>query len=49
MSFGGLHPGDFTIVGDSCTQGQIMPGATCDLVVRFTPQAAGPSAPPRSA
>jgi hypothetical protein len=41
MSFGGLHPGDFAIVGDSCTQDQIMPGAACNLVVRFTPQAAG--------
>lgn len=41
LSFSGLHPGDFAVVDDSCTQGQVMPGAKCQLVVRFTPQAAG--------
>lgn len=41
LSFAGLHPGDFALVGDSCTQDQIAPGATCNLVVRFAPKAAG--------
>ena len=42
--FGGLNPAEFAIVGDSCTQAPVAPGASCNLVVRFTPAAAGPRA-----
>ncbi len=40
-SFGGLHPGDFALVGDSCTQAPVPAGGSCTFIVRFTPSAAG--------
>ena len=42
--FGGLNPADFALVGDSCTQAPVAAGASCNLIVRFTPAAAGPRA-----
>jgi hypothetical protein len=40
-SFGGVNPGDFSLVGDTCTPAPIQPNATCAFVVRFTPATVG--------
>ncbi len=37
---GGIHQGDFTIVTNGCIAA-LTPGATCQVLVRFTPAAAG--------
>lgn len=38
--FGGTHPDDFTLGSDSC-RAPLAPGASCELRVRFAPQAEG--------
>jgi len=42
LTLGGIHPGDYKVTGENCTQAPIAPSATCALQIRFTPAALGP-------
>lgn len=43
FSFGGADPDDFLVSADTC-HGPVTPGASCQVSVRFAPQASGPRA-----
>jgi O-antigen ligase len=36
-TLGGAHPGDFELLSNGCDRGQLFPGATCSIGVRFSP------------
>jgi hypothetical protein len=38
----GLNRGDFIIVGDTCAGETVVPSGSCEVLVRFAPDAAGP-------
>lgn len=37
----GLHPGDFTVIQDDCSNATLAPAEICQIVVTFTPAALG--------